>query len=145
MVSSTTVTTSHVDPTDPSKHLKGQQSFHIHVGTVQLKMSRTTIGIPITSVSYSSKMLNRSLTDINTITTQRESSTRSHSMVRQSKFNNKDQKLIKSMKTSINTEDQLKWTKDRQQKTIEASVQYKTYQDQSGRVRSTKPLQSSKK
>ena len=52
MVSSTPVSTSHVDPTDPSKHLDGQKSFHILVGTVQHIMSTATTGITITSISF---------------------------------------------------------------------------------------------
>ena len=144
MVSSTPVITSHVDPTDPSEHLEGQQSFHIHVGTVQLIMSRTFTGFSITSISQSSKMLNRSLTDTNTLNTQKEVTQRSGKAISTTKIRSSS-KVNQINEDFQQYKDQLKWTKDRQQKTIKARVQSKTYQDQSRRVRSTKPLQSSKK
>ena len=92
MVSSTPVITSHVDPTDPSEHLEGQQFPH----PCRYCRAQNVEGIPIASITLIPR---RCLTGHSPTSTQsplKESSTRSHSMVRQNKFNNTDQKFKQS-------------------------------------------------
>ena len=96
MVSSTPVTTSHVDPTDPSKPFEGSTKFP-HPCRYWTAHNVENIHWLIDHQYLS--FLERCLTGHSPTSTQspfKESSTRSQSMVRQRKFNNKDQKFKQS-------------------------------------------------